>query len=168
MTIKTHGDHALFGDVINGRMHLNELGRIVRDCWVDVPIHFPHVARDAWIVMPNHFHALLHLLSCDFALDHRLDRVERFGKPVKGSVATVVRSFKSAATRAIRERVGRPLLVWQPGYWDERVFGEVELRRVRKYIADNPAKWGDSALCAATNPSTLGRGGLRCGSARSR
>ena len=101
LTIKTHGDHALFGDVINGRMHLNELGRIVRDCWRDVPLHFPHVARDAWIVMPNHFHSLLHLLSCDFAMDHRLDRVERFGKPVKGSVATVVRSFKSAATRAI-------------------------------------------------------------------
>lgn len=144
LTVKAHGDYVLFGDVIHGRMHLNELGRIVHGCWLDVPLHFPHVARDAWIVVPNHFHALLRLVSCDFTMERRMDRVERFAKPVKGSVATVVRSFKSAATRAIRERVGRPLLVWQPGYWDERVFGELELCRVRKYIANNPAKWEES------------------------
>ena len=50
MTVKTHGDDLLFGDVINGRMHLNELGRMVRDCWLDVPLHFPDVVQDAWIV----------------------------------------------------------------------------------------------------------------------
>ena len=71
---------------------------------------------------------------------------------MKRSVATVVRSFKSAATRAIRQRAGQALLVWQPGYWDERVFGELQVRRVRKYIADNPAKWKESPLRRAATP----------------
>lgn len=141
LTINTHGNRMLFGEVIDGRVQLNVLGRIVRDCWHDVPLHFAHVAPDASIVMPNHLHAVLHLVDSAEGARRHGDRIERFGMPVPGSVATIVRSFKAAATRAIREHTGQQIVVWQPRFWDRRLFGEQSMKRVRRYIADNPIRW---------------------------
>jgi hypothetical protein len=36
------------------------------------------------------------------------DHIERFGKPVPGSIPTIVRAFKSATTRRINEMRGTP------------------------------------------------------------
>jgi REP element-mobilizing transposase RayT len=49
----------LFGDVINGKMVLNDAGLFAQECLVNIPVHFPHVALDECIVMPNHVHAII-------------------------------------------------------------------------------------------------------------
>ncbi len=66
------------------------------------------------------------------------DRVEAFGRPVVGSLATIVRSFKSAVTKWINDRRHGPRLpVWQRSYYEHVVREEDELARIRQYIADN-------------------------------
>lgn len=67
---------------------------------------------------------------------------ERFGKPVAGSLPTIVRSFKSAVTLEInrlRNTPGAP--VWQRNYYEHVIRNEAEWDRFRRYIQNNPAQW---------------------------
>ncbi|MEI6212382.1 MAG: transposase, partial [bacterium] len=51
----------MFGTVVNGRMALNDAGRMVRDVWNELPAHYPGVGADAFVVMPDHFHGVVHV-----------------------------------------------------------------------------------------------------------
>jgi REP element-mobilizing transposase RayT len=70
--------------------------------------------------------------------------VESFGHPISGTLATVIRSFKSAVTKrinALRDTPGLP--IWQRNYFERVIRDDRELHAVRQYIADNPAKWAE-------------------------
>ena len=59
VTICTQHRACLFGEVVNGQMQLNDAGRFVEQCWLDIPHHFPHVELEAFVVMPNHVHGII-------------------------------------------------------------------------------------------------------------
>ena len=59
VTIVTQGRVCLFGDVLNGKMVLNDLGKIADECWRAIPEHFANVDLGAHIVMPNHVHGII-------------------------------------------------------------------------------------------------------------
>ena len=48
-----------FGKVINGKMHLSEIGHIASQMWYEIPVHFPFIGLDAFIVMPDHIHGII-------------------------------------------------------------------------------------------------------------
>lgn len=54
VTICAHERRCVFGYITNDAMMLNERGRIVETCWLEIPLHFPHVELDAYVIMPNH------------------------------------------------------------------------------------------------------------------
>lgn len=49
----------LFGEIVNGEMVLNEMGRIVVDEWERTPKMRSNVELDVYSIMPNHFHAII-------------------------------------------------------------------------------------------------------------
>ncbi|HDQ44645.1 MAG TPA: transposase, partial [bacterium] len=59
ITLCAYNHECLFGDVIDGNVLLNALGRCVESTWFDLPRHNPHVSLDAFIVMPNHGHGIV-------------------------------------------------------------------------------------------------------------
>lgn len=59
VTMVTQGRACLFGDVVNGVVVLNDLGKIVQKWWDDLPIHFPNIETGAFVVMPNHVHGVI-------------------------------------------------------------------------------------------------------------
>ena len=59
VTVCVQGHVCLFGDIVDGKMRSNELGRIVQATWYDLPNHYPHVELDAFVVMPNHVHMIV-------------------------------------------------------------------------------------------------------------
>src|SRR5262245_26267674 len=109
ITICTHLQECLFGDVIEGQPELNTLGCIVDTCWNEIPIHFPHIQLDTYVVMPNHLHGILEITDTNVSVGARhavplpqnSTAPEAFAQPVSGSLATVLRSFKSATTRQV-------------------------------------------------------------------
>ena len=48
-----------FGKVYKSKVTLNELGKVAKKCWQEIPIHFPHVDLDEFIIMPNHVHGIV-------------------------------------------------------------------------------------------------------------
>jgi len=67
--------------------------------------------------------------------------LEQFGKPVHGSIPTIVRSFKSAVTKEIHEITGTTYQIWQRNYWEHIIRNHRELNLVRLYIRNNPVLW---------------------------
>lgn len=156
VTICTHERECLFGDVIDGEMRCNGAGLVVQEEWRLTAALREYVVLDEFIVMPNHFHAVLAIddrrgtarrdpgndVDIRLGTARRAPTLESFAAPVVGSLATVIRSFKSAVSKRInhlRDNPGTP--VWQRNYYERVIRDERELNSIRQYIDDNPAKW---------------------------
>jgi putative transposase len=68
VTICTQNRLCYFGDVVNGKMQLSEIGEIVEQEWLktfemrpDMNLHM-----GAWQIMPNHFHAIIVIGENDY------------------------------------------------------------------------------------------------------
>ena len=144
VTIVTHHRVHIFGSIGDGLIHLSPCGHIAREESLrssrlrneaDTP-------EDEFIIMPNHIHGIIHILETVGARRRRAPTPEMFGHPVAGSLATLVRAFKSATTYCINRlwgTTGTP--VWQRGYYEHVIRSEEALTRLRRYIQENPSRW---------------------------
>ncbi|GBD93135.1 hypothetical protein BMS3Abin05_00718 [bacterium BMS3Abin05] len=147
ITICTHNRDYLFGDVVNRQMVLNEWGEIIKIEWVKTSQLRANVKLDAFVIMPNHIHGIIVLNNMDDCRDTarrvpttaKPHQTEQFGKPVSGSLPTIVRSYKSAVTKRIndlRQTPGAP--VRRRNYYEPIIRNENELSKIREYILNNP------------------------------
>lgn len=63
VTIVTQDRKRLFGDVLDGEMVLNDIGRMVTDFWLAIPNHFSNVELGEFMVMPNHIHGIISITN---------------------------------------------------------------------------------------------------------
>jgi len=159
VTICTKDRACLFGDVADGVMRLDQMGHIVRQCWLAIPDHVPHVLLDEFVVMPNHVHGIIvimatHIVGATHASPLQNDDTPtRPRGPQRQSVASIVGSFKSAATKRINEQRGTPgAPVWQRNYYEHIIRDDESLNRIRQYIAENPLHW----YLDRENPNAIG------------
>jgi REP element-mobilizing transposase RayT len=153
VTICTHNQLCLFGQVTNGTMVLNKWGKIARDEWRRTASIRDNVALDAFVVMPNHVHGIIQIIDTDNNVvvgayrDTPLlrnidpDQQPEFRSPSK-TVGAIVRGYKSAVTTRInkkRNTAGRK--VWQRNYHDHIIRDRESLERIRYYIRNNPSQW---------------------------
>jgi len=69
-------------------------------------------------------------------------RQESYGRPVVGSLPTIVRSFKSVVTKRLnRIRSNPDGPIWQRNYYERVIRGDKELTALRQYILNNPSQW---------------------------
>lgn len=59
MTIVCQNRAAVFGQIVDGEMVLNEAGRMVVAVWESMVTRFPNVELGIFVIMPNHFHAIV-------------------------------------------------------------------------------------------------------------
>ena len=151
MTICVENRECLFGEIVDGRMRLSDMGNIVSEEWIKTAEIRSQVNLDEWVVMPNHFHGIVMISRRDTA--RRVPVVEQFGKPVPGSIPTIIRAFKSAATKHVNEsRMTPGAKLWQRNYWEHIIRDEPELIRIREYIRNNPAQWETDTLHPCYRP----------------
>jgi REP element-mobilizing transposase RayT len=76
-----------------------------------------------------------------------------FVSPSK-TIGAMVRGFKSAATRRIRQIQNNPAMtVWQRNYWEHVIRDDADMARIREYVKNNPAQWElDSLNCHNAHP----------------
>ena len=61
VTICAKDREELFGEVVNGKMMLNDAGKMADQFWREIPKHFPFVILDEFVVMPNHVHGIIEI-----------------------------------------------------------------------------------------------------------
>ncbi len=140
ITICTHQRENLLGKVVEDQVALSKFGRIVKKEWNQTAKLRTGVVLDEYVIMPNHLHGII-MLTTDPGGEPGA-ATEVFGKPVPGSLPTIVRSFKGAATKRInrlRNSPGHPF--WQRNYFEHVIRNDNSLNRIREYIAMNPRKW---------------------------
>jgi len=152
ITMCTKNGECLFGEIIDGQMRVNEFGEIVKNEWLKTPQVRSNVKSGEFIVMPNHMHGIICIVDDGRGTAHRALTLESFGRPVPGSIPTVIRSFKSAVTKHINELRHTPRSpIWQRGYYDHIIRDEMDLNRIREYIQNNPLAWDEDE----NNPSKI-------------
>jgi putative transposase len=154
ITICTAGKKEWFGRVIFGKMYLSEIGNIASQMWYVIPVHFPFIVLDAFVVMPNHIHAIIVInqfigtpivgalhatpLPPNDAT-HLLNETMSFISPKSGSLSVVVRSYKSAVSKHVHKLDSH--FFWQHGFYDTIICTAGQLKRIRKYVLENPQNW---------------------------
>ena len=168
VTICVAGRKQILGQIRNGAAVLSEAGHLVLDAWEQLPLHYPHVRLDEFVVMPNHVHGIVMLdggggtgtgrsgasgdrreagqAGAGRTIPTSRDTPPAHGTPTPARhhpLPEIVRAFKSFSARAINIRRGTPgTPVWQRNYYECILRDARALSRVRRYIRENPAKWG--------------------------
>ena len=145
ITICSQARKCLFGVIKDGKMILNEGGKIANDCWLKIPEHFPNAVLHEYIVMPNHIHGIIELTETDLTNEPQYNE---FQKIIPRSIGSIIRGYKIGVTKWFRNNakpVGvqnfEPLQVWQRNYYEHIIRNEQSYQNICNYIIDNPSNW---------------------------
>jgi len=148
ITIVTKNREHFFGEIMDGKMILNGIGENAQKYWDEIPQHFSFIRLDEMVVMPNHIHGLLWIdklggIGCDVAYNVATGKTKNKKmmeiSPKRGSISTVIRSYKSVVTNKSRQI--NPKFAWQPRFHDHIIRNEKSLHNIRRYIRNNPVIW---------------------------
>ncbi len=160
MTIVTRNRECLFGEIADGEMRLNELGRALEDEWLKTAGIRQNIQLDYFVVMPNHFHGILFIMDSVGASRRLAPTTAQPRAPAPNSLGAIMAQFKSAVTKCINEIRGtQGAPVWQRNYGacpermrrEHVIRNEKDLERIREYIVNNLANW----QLDQENPKTL-------------
>lgn len=164
VTICTQNRECFFGDVVDGKMELSEIGKMVETEWLKTFELRPdmNLGMEEFVVMPNHFHAIIIIGENQYNTKniggavggavgrdamHRVsttttmttDNVKNQFGPQSKNLASIIRGFKSAVT--INARKINAGFAWQPRFHDHIIRNDKSFERISNYIINNPAKW---------------------------
>jgi putative transposase len=127
----------LFGEIIDGKMILNECGLIAQNEWMQTPIVRPSIGLDEFVVMPNHIHGIIIV-----GATRRVAPTKTANGPAPGSIGAIIGQFKSITTKRINmDRHSSGESAWQRGFYDHIIRNAKSMNQIREYIASNPLKW---------------------------
>ena len=137
ITVCAQGRECLFGECADGKFNFNEAGQFVKQCWFDIPRHFPHAELDAFVVMPNHVHGII-VITDSVGAKH----FSPLPRGTSKTIGSIVRGFKIGVTKWFRINTDI-FTVWQRNYYEHVIRNEESLNRIREYIQNNPARWAE-------------------------
>ena len=173
VTIVVQGRECLFGEIIDGEMHLNEYGEIVQKWWNEIPIHFPNVELGAFIIMPNHVHGIIFItterrgevLSPRNNPNYNIQDVNSDSTNNLGGDASTSLSLRSARTPPLQHPTLGQIVAyfkyqstkemnrietdkaitkfWQRNFYDHVIRDEKDLQNKTDYIESNPLLWDE-------------------------
>jgi REP-associated tyrosine transposase len=146
VTICVNDRKCLFGEVMNGKMILNGLGKIADKCIIDIPHHFENTEIAEYVVMPNHVHAVIKLYdNLPVGQTHAFDSQRRaFDLQVdrkRQKLPIIMGSYKSAVSKDIHKLCSSEDFKWQTSYHDHIIRNEKALENICEYIRLNPGNW---------------------------
>lgn len=156
VTICTKDREEMLGEIVDGKMVLNDSGKIADECWKNIPDHFPHTRLDQYAIMPNHIHGILEIINPVIGNAHvRSKNAVRSDHSVgsknndrsKMLLSKAIHGFKSSVTRKILNPVQERIyafptkFAWQRSFYDHIIRNETELNKIREYIMTNPETW---------------------------
>ena len=167
ITICVKDRDCFFGEIKNGKMLLNNFGKIANECWLEIPKHFPNTVLHEHIVMPNHVHGIIELIkigsptivsvpfvgvenfqplqSPNESISYE-SRQNDFQKIIPHSIGSIIRGYKIGVTKWFRNNMVRvqnfePKPIWQRNYYEHIIRDEKSYQHISDYIINNPKNW---------------------------
>jgi len=151
VTICTKDKEYFFGEIKNGKMVLNDVGKIADEFWQEIPKHFSFVRLDAFQIMPNHVHGILEIFHELRVATRRDEAVPRLYNgaypqmsaisPKPGSLSVVIGSYKSIVAKTAHKKLSHLGFAWQSRFYDRIIRNDESLNKIREYIQTNPQMW---------------------------
>jgi putative transposase len=138
VTICTYRRLHLFGQIKEGVMYPNELGKVVQSEITHLSDYWPTITIDSYVVMPNHLHLIIDVGTPFLASG---------SKPANHlpTLGTIIGGFKAGITRIARQRLLIPNNIgsdlWQARYHEHIIRDESAFNQIQTYILENPARW---------------------------
>ncbi len=175
VTICTQGRAHDFGQITGGELIMSPVGQAVRDCWLQIPGHFPFVRLGAFVVMPNHIHGITVIDKPDASADSVGPRDPVVSRDPVGS-RDPVETQNIASLQTVRippkppnrygpqsqnlaaivrgHKIGVTKFArqngiqfgWQARYHDRVIRDADEYARIERYIQTNPENWESDSL----------------------
>ena len=163
VTICVNERLALFGQIVNGEMRLNDAGMMVGKWWIAVASKFERSVLHECVVMPNHFHAIIEMVGADPRvcppthakpiMEHttsatpiiNIEQVE--GAHMGAPLHKVVQWFKTMTTNDYIKNVKQNDWLsfngklWQRNYHEHIIRSECAYLNIAHYIETNPMQW---------------------------
>ena len=165
VTICTKDRICYFGNIMDGKMQLSEIGEIAYKYWLEIPEHFPFVVLGSFVVMPDHVHGIVIINKQDGGNDarHQIpdgiisgdimgddDEIDtqnfaylfkipikknKFG-PQSQNLSSIMRGYKTGVKKyATMNQIN---FLWQSRFHDHIIRNKKSFRRISKYIINNP------------------------------
>ena len=146
----------LVGEGEEWRIEPSEIGRIVAECWREIPAQWPGVEVICSQLMPDHFHGIIFVKepqkkplgniigSFKSKTSSRAGEVlcrtrQGANEPCRTrQSAELLTSARAPSSAPARERAG----IWAPGFVDLILFREGQLAKMIAYIRENPRRLG--------------------------
>ena len=163
VTIVTKNRKHLFGKIENGKMILNDAGKMVEKQWLKLPERFKNIKLHEYIVMPNHFHTILEIVVAQNDDINKIIKGQPQGiaptgtaptgiAPTNKTIGDMIGAFESITTveyiRGVKNNNWPSFdkKLWQRNYWEHIIRNENEYNRISQYIINNPIKWENNKL----------------------
>jgi putative transposase len=155
VTICTQQRACLFGVMRDGKMWLNDAGRMIEQWWFELNRKFPMVEADEFVIMPNHFHGVVVITDVPVGADLRVGPVPENRHPAEqgahagAPLQTIIQWFKTMTTNEYIRGVktaswpsfnGR---LWQRNYYEHVIRDDEAHAKILDYIQTNPQRWKD-------------------------
>ena len=145
ITICTKNHEELFGKIANGHMVLNKYGIIANDCWASIVNHFINIELDKFCIMPNHIHGIIVIRGSNLVVgsNERCSLHQMCENRNIELIPKIISQYKSSVTRI--SKLSSNSFAWQKSYYDHIIRNEKSLNMIRRYIDNNPRKWGGNS-----------------------
>lgn len=145
VTICAKDRKSMFGRVEHDNVLLNNVGNVVKKCWLQIPEHYPNVVLHEFIIMPNHIHGIIELVGANYYSPDSTGQIIFWAnnnsplqaKGTSGTIGAIVRGFKIGTTKALYGSV------WQRNYHEHIIRNAVAYHKILEYIITNPLRWED-------------------------
>ncbi len=163
VTICTRNRECLFANLVNGKMMLNDAGKMIEKWYFEIMKKFPDIKCDQYIIMPNHIQFIgADLYVCpneinEHIMDEHAGSPKRFmngninkqnmGEHIGSPLPKIIQWFKTMTTneyiRNVKNNEWKTFngKLWQRNYYEHIIRNEQELSKIRDYIINNPLKW---------------------------
>ena len=171
ITICTKNHQHFFGEIIDGKMILNDFGKIVQNEWIKSIEMRPdmHLELGEFVVMPNHFHAVIMIgenrynskqnvtddcgCGCDgcgrdamhcvsSGNHHENSTIQPKNKfGVQSKNLASIVRGFKSAVTTYSKKYGITEFQWQARYHDRVIRNSFSLKQIQNYIINNPKNW---------------------------
>jgi len=161
ITICTANREHYFGKIIDGKMHLSNIGVLADVFWYEIKNHTKNMVLHQFVVMPNHIHGILEIVknignndnvgndvdgrdvACNVptTTTETKTKNEQMSKisPKSGTIGRIIGSYKGAVTKHANRLELQ--FNWQSRFYDHIIRNERSLERIQSYIINNPTNW---------------------------
>lgn len=148
MCVQNH--ECLLGEVVDGKMKLNDRGKMVKGVWKQMFEKYPDIDLGEYSVMPNHLHGIVVINAVGAGLsrpnlkmtDQKQGRDNR--APTLGQMIAYFK-YQTTIKYNTDNLIGRNIL-WQRNYYEHIIRNEKDYWAIRQYIRDNPINWEADTL----------------------